>query len=259
MTDEPRPGPQPPVKSFAEVLRSVDHVDGWMSPDQAKVLYEAALSCARGDQIVEIGSFRGRSTIVLASAAPPGIEIVAIDPHAGNDRGPQEIDGFADEAATDHAVFNTNLVAAGVADRIRHVRAMSDEAHDDVVGEIAVLYIDGAHRYTPARKDIVEWAARVRPDGTLLIHDSFSSIGVTAAIVRELMFGGRFRYVGRARSLTIYRADLEGSPRSRAVNALRQIAQLPWFARNIALKVLLTLKVGVLFERLGRSRPEWPY
>ncbi len=247
------------VKSLTEVLASVDHVDGWMSPDQAEALYTAARSCRSGDQIVEIGSFRGRSTIVLASAATPGVEVVAIDPHAGNDRGPQELAGFVDQAATDHAVFTANLANAGVADRVRHVRSMSDEAHDDVVGEIAVLYIDGAHRYAPARQDIVEWGARVRAGGTLLIHDSFSSIGVTGAIGRELMFGKRFRYVGRARSLTIYRADLDGSGRSRGTNAVRQIAQLPWFAKNLGLKVLLSVKFGKLLERLGRRPPEWPY
>ena len=67
---------------------------------------------------MEIGSFRGRSTIVLASAAADGVEVVAIDPHAGNDRGPQEIEGYATEAATDRAVFTTNLARAGVADRV---------------------------------------------------------------------------------------------------------------------------------------------
>ena len=248
-----------PPRSFDEVLRSVDGVDGWMSPDQAETLYDAAGRCSAGDQIVEIGSFRGRSTIVLASAAPAGVQVVAIDPHAGNDRGPQEIDGFAEEAATDHEIFNANLAAAGVSDRIRHVRAMSDDAHDDVVGAITVLYIDGAHRYAPARQDIAEWGARVEPGGTLLIHDSFSSIGVTAAIARELMFGRRFRYAGRARSMTIYHADLDGGLRGRVINALRQIAQLPWFAKNVGLKVLLTLKLGSIMRRLGRPVPEWPY
>jgi hypothetical protein len=93
----------------------------------------------------------------------------------------------------------------------------------------------------------------------LLIHDSFSSVGVTLAIIKELMFGRRFRYAGRARSLTIYHADLDGSGRSRAVNALHQMAQLPWFAKNVTLKLLLTLKVGVLLRKLGRPEPEWPY
>ena len=43
-------------------------------------------------------------------------------PHAGNARGPQEIEGFADEAAVDHDVFHANLVRAGVSTRVRHVR-----------------------------------------------------------------------------------------------------------------------------------------
>ncbi|MEO7397237.1 MAG: class I SAM-dependent methyltransferase, partial [Ilumatobacteraceae bacterium] len=192
-------------------------------------------------------------------AASPGVSIVAIDPHAGNDRGPQQIDGFADEAATDNEVFMANLAAAGVADRVRHIRSMSDAAHQDVDGDIAVLYIDGAHRYRPARTDIAEWGARVRPGGTMLIHDSFSSIGVTAAIARELIGGRRFRYVRRSRSLTVYRADLDGSPRDRFVNALRQVAQMPWFVKNLALKVLLTLKVAKVLEQFGRRAPEWPY
>ncbi len=247
------------TKTFAEILRSVGDVDGWMSPDQAEALYDAASACHAGDQIVEIGSFRGRSTIVLASAAADGVAVVAIDPHAGNDRGPQELDGFADEAEADHDIFNANLAAAGVSNRVRHVRAMSDAAHAEVDGEVAVLYVDGAHRYGPARQDIRDWGRRVRPGGTMLIHDSFASIGVTLAIVRELMFGTRFRYIGRARSMTIYHADLDGSGRSRAVNALRQIAQLPWFAKNVLVKVLLTLKLGRLWKVAGRPEPEWPY
>ena len=247
------------MRSFDEALSVVSDVDGWMSPDQAERLYRAAAGTHAGDQIVEIGSFRGRSTIVLASAAPEGVAVVAIDPHAGNDRGPNELEGFAAAAATDNEVFNSNLAAAGVAHRVRHVRAFSDKAHDDVQGDLAVLYVDGAHRYAPARTDIRDWGARVAPGGTMLIHDSFSSVGVSLAIVRELMFGSRWRYVGRARSLTEYRADLDGTLRSRAGNAARQALQLPWFAKNLLVKVLLTLKLGGLLRKVTGREPEWPY
>ena len=246
-------------KSFDEILRSVDGVDGWMSPDQARALFDAASGCRSGDQIVEIGSFRGRSTVVLASAAPEGVSVIAIDPHAGNDRGPQELDGFVEQAQGDHEIFNANLANAGVTDRVHHVRAMSNEAHDQVQGGIAVLYIDGAHRYAPALQDIREWGARVVPGGTMLIHDSFSSVGVTAAIARELMFGSRFRYVGRARSMTIYRADLGSSIGARLMNMARQKMQLPWFVKNVTLKVLLSAGLGKVLKRLGRPVPEWPY
>jgi len=247
------------MRSFDEALAAVRDVDGWMSPDQAERLYHAAAGTHSGDTIVEIGSFRGRSTIVLASAAPQGVQIIAIDPHAGNDRGPQELDGYADAAATDHDVFNANLAAAGVTDRVRHVRAFSDKAHADVAGEIAVLYVDGAHRYAPARTDIRDWGTRVVPGGTLLIHDSFSSVGVTLAIARELMFGSRWRYVGRARSMTEYRADLDGTTRSRLGNAARQLAQLPWFVKNLLVKVLITVKLGGVLKKVTGREPEWPY
>ena len=215
---------------------------------------------AAGGTIVEIGSFRGLSTIVLATAAAASTEIVAIDPHAGNDRGPGQLDGYAAAAAADRVAFEGNLSAAGIRHRVRLVSARSADAHGEVGGEIDVLYIDGAHRYGPARADIRDWGARVCRGGTLLIHDAFSSVGVTAAILRELVFGRRFRYVGRSRSLAHYRADLDGTGRrARVRNAAVQLAQLGWFARNVALKVLLTLGAGKLLRRLGRDIPEWPY
>jgi hypothetical protein len=183
---------------------------------------------------------------------------VAIDPHAGNDRGPQEIDGFAEEAANDNVTFEANLTAAGVRDRVRHVRKFSNEAHGDVDSAIDLLYIDGAHRFAPARDDIVQWGARVVDGGTMLIHDSFSSIGVTLAILRELVPSGRWRYVGRSGSLTEYRAErLAGRVRGR--NALRQLQALPWFVRNVVIKVMITAHLGRLTRVFGHDPSEWPY
>jgi len=242
--------------TFEDAWVAVAAVDGWMTEGQGRALYEAAAACPSGGRIVEIGSYQGRSTIVLALAAASNVEIIAIDPHAGNDRGPQEIDGYEDAASDDHATFEANLTAAGVRDRVTHVREFSDAAHTSVDGEIDVLYIDGAHRYAPARTDIRDWGARVRTGGTMLIHDSFSSIGVTGAIMRELLLSDRFRYVTRSRSLAVYRAD---PGEGRASSALHQIAQLPWFIKNVGLKVVLTAGLGKVMTKLGRKRPDWPY
>ena len=250
---------RPPRPDLATVAARVADVQGWMSPGQAAALYDAALNCPDDGTIVEIGSFQGRSTIVLASAAAPGADVIAIDPHAGNDRGPQEYEGFAEAAADDHTAFLSNLDRAGVRDRVRHLRMFSDAALDEVAGPVDVLYIDGAHRFAPARADIRDWGARVGDGGTMLIHDSFSSVGVTLAILRELLLGSRFRYVGRSRSMAIYRADLPAGVMARVRNAARQLAQLAWFARNLAVKVALTLGLGTVLGRLGRTVPEWPY
>ena len=100
-----------------------------------------------------------------------------------------------------------NLEREGVRDRITHVRKPSQDATGDIPGELEVVYIDGAHRYAPAKADIVRWGDKVAPGGTLLIHDSFSSIGVTLAQLAVLVFGGDFRYVGRSQSMTEYRRE----------------------------------------------------
>jgi predicted O-methyltransferase YrrM len=255
VSDPSSPGPAP---SLAEVGARVAGVEGWLSDDQVRALHEAARACPPGGRIVEIGSFRGRSTIVLASSAPSGTELVAIDPHAGNDRGPQEIAGFEAEAATDHEVFSRNLAEAGVTDRVRHVRAFSDAAHGDVDDPIDVLFIDGAHRFGPARADIRDWGARVAPGGRMLIHDSFSSIGVTLAILVELLVSPEWRYDGRAGSLTSYRRTRQ-SPGARTTSALRQLAQLPWFARNVAIKVLIVTGRREWARKLGHDGETWPY
>lgn len=241
---------------FSDALAQVAEVDGWMSDDQAERLWAAASRVPSGGRIVEIGSFRGRSTIILATAAAEGAEVVAIDPHAGNDRGPQEIEGYVDEAEVDHETFLANLAAAGVGDRVRHVRAFSDAAHGDVEGDIDVLYIDGAHRFGPARADVRDWGARVVPGGTMLIHDAFSSIGVTGAIAAELLASGDWTYVGRSRSLVEYART---APSSRVGNVASQLAQLPWFVRNVIIKVLIVAKLGRLTRFLGHDGDNWPY
>ena len=153
-------------------------------------------------------------------ARPTVSTVVAIDPHAGNDRGPQGAQRFRGRGAErSRRVHGEPRRSRGLAIGFVTSASSAARAHDAIAGSTAVLYIDGAHRYAPARADIRAWGARVGPGGTMLIHDSFSSVGVTLAIVRELMFGRRFRYIGRSRSLTEYRADLALGWRARALNA----------------------------------------
>lgn len=249
----------PAASTFDEVQDVVAEVEGWMTPGQARRLWTCGRTVRPGRTIVEIGSFRGRSMIVLASAAPAGVELVAIDPHAGNDRGPHEFEGYEDAAADDHQVFLANLEAAGVRDRVRHVRKFSHEALADVEGEIDLLYIDGAHRFKPALDDIRRWSARVTPGGDLLIHDSFSSVGVTGAIAVSLLTSSQWRYLGRSESMTHYRREHIGGA-DRARNIAKQLASLPYFVRNLIIKALILAKLGRLTMPLFKHDPAtWPH
>jgi predicted O-methyltransferase YrrM len=232
--------------AFEQIFASVETIDGWLTVDQARMLYGRAASLPPGSRIVEIGSHHGRSTIVLANAAPVS-ELIAIDPYEEDEPRPLDLE-----------LFESNLERAGVRSRERHVHASSAGALAEVEGEVDLLYIDGAHDLKTAHRDILDWGARVRDGGTMLIHDSFSSVGVTAAEVASLFFGNRFRYIGRSRTLAEYRReDLRAA--DRAFNASRQAVSLPWFLRNVAVKVSLTLKAPVFARLLGHSDDVFPY
>jgi predicted O-methyltransferase YrrM len=246
--------------AFEDALADLHGVEGWLSDDQARRLWDRAREVPAGGAIVEIGSYRGRSAIVLARASGAGVRVTAVDPHAGNDRGPRQIEGSSEEGEADNRAVRANLERAGVSGSVEHVRRPSAEALGDVEGTFDLLYVDGAHRYGPARDDIAGWGARVAPGGTLLVHDAFSSIGVTLALLRLLFLGREFTYRGRTRSLAEdRRAERPLRGLARARNAARQAAQLPWFARNVLVKVALVLRVPGLPRALGHRSREWPY
>jgi predicted O-methyltransferase YrrM len=238
---------EPDTSGFDSALRAIRGIKGWLTDDQARLLYERAARLSRGARIVEIGTYHGRSTIVLAKAAP-GAEIVTIDPYASEpDVGPRDL-----------ARFKANIEQAGVAAGVRHLRQPSSHALHAVEGDVDLLYVDGAHDLRTALPDIRGWGARVREGGTMLIHDSFSSVGVTVAQLMSLFFGAEFRYLGRSRSLAEYRREpLSGV--ERVWNGARQAASLPWFMRNVAVKVALASGARRAARLLRHTDDVYPY
>jgi predicted O-methyltransferase YrrM len=230
--------------SFESSWAPARDVEGWLTEAQARRLFAAASGVAPDGRVVEIGSFRGRSAIVLAGA---GVSVVCIDPHAGSDRGPREIAADADRGTADLRAFRENLERAGVTDRVRHVRAFSHLALADVPGPIDVLFVDGAHRFGPARADLASWGDHVRDGGRMLVHDAWSSVGVTLALLTVTVFSRRWRYLGRAGSL----AEFERVADVAVVgNAASQLRELGWFARNLVVKALIVARL---------RRGPWPY
>ena len=240
------------------VLALTAGIDGWMSDDQGRRLYDAAARCRPA-----VASSRSAAS----GAARPSCSPRRRPPTSRSSPSTRTPATTADHRRSRASPTRRRRTArssrptsprAGVADRVRHVASFSAAAHGAVDDPIDVLYIDGAHRYAPARADIRDWGARVADGGTLLIHDSFSSVGVTLAIGRELFAGSP---VPLRRPFAVAdRVPRRPAPRGRGANVARQVRQLPWFARNVGLKVLLTLGLAAgCVRRLGRPVPEWPY
>lgn len=228
---------------FETTFAAADVIGGWLTRDQARALWNEARRLPAGSRIVEIGSHQGRSTVVLASAAPHS-SVIAIDPFVGGAM-------FGGLATKDR--FLANLRRLGVTDRVDLRQAKSTDLRPHWTEPIDYLYIDGKHDYWTLSDDL-RWAEFLAPGARVSIHDAYSSIGVTLGLLRHVLPGSGLRYLDRTGSLARFEV---GRP-SRA-DRLRIIAELPWWVRNVGIKVLLRLRLYPIARLVGHDDTADPY
>lgn len=245
-------------RSFDAAWKGAQGIEGWMTHEQGALLWSQAAALGSAANIIEIGSYRGRSLSILAQAADPSVKLTAIDPHAGNDRGPQQIEGTEAEGQSDNDLFWANLTEAGVNNRITHLREFSQAAHESFDGQVELLYIDGAHGFGPALDDLQRWGDRVTNGGVMLVHDCYSSIGVTLGLLRCITFSRNWEYLGRTNSMAAWRRT-NPSAKAQLRSIGRQLGSLPWFAKNVAIKTAMVAKLKPLAKLLGSDGETWPY
>jgi len=142
---------------------------------EGKCLYTLVLKyCPQNCSIVEIGSWKGRSTIWLAKAAQKLQEkVYAIDPHIG-------IEGISSTNSLEE--FKANIERAGVADSVLLVRRTSQEAFLSgpliIPSRIDLVFIDGDHSYEEVDNDVWTWMYRVVGfNGVIALHDTIAYKG----------------------------------------------------------------------------------
>jgi predicted O-methyltransferase YrrM len=209
------------------------------------MLWDAVCRLGPGATVVEIGSHQGRSTIILGHAARTvGARVVAVDAF---------VDGRLFGGASTRDRFEANIAAAGLTDVVELVVGYSTKLRRTWNRPFELLYIDGKHDYWTYVDDL-RWSTHLPDGGEILVHDCFSSIGVTAGTLAKVLAGGRYTYVDRSRSLARFTVRAPG-PRDR----LRVVAQLPWFAGNVFVKVLLRLRLRRIAGLLGHHGPYDPF
>lgn len=229
---------------FGAAFAAAEPIPGWLTRDQARDLYAAATAVPPGGRAVEIGSHHGRSAVVLAAGLPEGARLVAVDPFP---------DDWRYGAAGTEQEFRAHTERAGVSGAIELRVATSREVREGWAGRLDLVYVDGKHDFWTVRDDL-HWAHLVTPGGWVFVHDAFSSLGVTTALLRDLLPSRSLRYVGRTGSL----ARLQVASPSWADRA-RLLAQLPWWLRNLVVKVCLRLRLRPLARVLGHRDAADPY
>ena len=183
-------------------------VEGWLSDAQGRALFLAAAETDGRGAIVEIGSWKGRSTTWLASGARlAGRRVYAIDPH----RRSREYPG-----AETLDEFLGNLARNDLAAVVEPLVMTSEEAAARIEGPVELLFIDGDHSYEAVRRDAELWLPRLIDGGTVMFHDvATAAYSGPRRVVREMVCRSPwFKGIRRVGSMVVAQRTGRRSPRA---------------------------------------------
>jgi hypothetical protein len=157
-------------------------------------LFSLAVSI-RAANIVEIGRFKGLSTLALAGALK--FNDLGWDEPAQHKQRP-DVDYTGFEAPRPRRVISidpnptedaTHLIEqAGLTEYVAFVNHRSDAVQ--LEGKIDLLFIDGDHSYEGCASDVLRYVPFVRPGGYFILHDYFGwydSHGVNNSPIKKVI------------------------------------------------------------------------
>lgn len=185
---------------FHQVKATIEKVDGWLTESEIKYLYSLACRGPGQGALVEIGSWKGKSTIILASGsrAVGREKVYAIDHHKGG----LDQDQLGYEGVNTEAEFRQNIKAAGIEDHVIPMVMKSEEAVRGWEKPIRLLWIDGDHHYETVKNDFLLWEPYVITGGVIAFHDTYAWEGPRRVVEEQFLRSDRFSILGFVDTIT---------------------------------------------------------
>ena len=156
-------------------------VKGFIDHNEGICLFNYALNSSKKGPILEIGSYCGKSTIYIATAAKKYSGCVySVDHHTGSEENQvgweyHDIELFDEETGRINSFpeFMRNLRKANLLDTV--VPIVSDSSLVSRYWKIplSMVFIDGGHTMEAAFNDFNNWKDKIIKGGILAIHDVF--------------------------------------------------------------------------------------
>jgi predicted O-methyltransferase YrrM len=165
----------------AELRAVADAAKGFLPPDEADALYDAAWAMAPFGPLLEVGTYCGKSATYLGAAARQrGGVVFTVDHHRGSEENqpgwewhdPELVDpqlGVMDTLP----FFRRTMHAAGLEDTVVAIVGRSRTVAAAWTTPLALLFIDGGHAVEHCIADYDGWARHVAVAGLLAAHDVF--------------------------------------------------------------------------------------
>jgi predicted O-methyltransferase YrrM len=208
---------------------------GFLSEREGRFLALAAALAPAEGTILEIGSFKGKSTVGLASIARHfGLApIVAVDPFTA----PSTTDPDLSGAASSLGDFRNTIAAADLVDHVEVHEAFSSDLAIGWNRPIRFLWIDGDHTYRGTKTDIDLFREHLRDGAIVALHDALHDYeGPIRVFVEDVLGSDDFAACGFVGSIAWaqFRPGAGATPRFRQsrLALARKAQKLIPFVRN---------------------------
>lgn len=178
-------------------IKDYSTVQGWLTPGEAFCLYHYATKLSKNAVIVEIGSWKGRSTYCLAKGLKSG-KVFAIDPFViAGDIESQKSYSTAKGNESILSQFLGNIRRLNVSEKTIPLVGYSKDFINDF-NTIDLLFIDGDHSVEGCLFDYQNYSNKIPKDGFLLIHDydpKRKDLGPTYLLKNHIIPSGIFEEI----------------------------------------------------------------
>jgi hypothetical protein len=166
-------------------------IEGWLTEPEALVLYQMAQLAPANGMAVEVGSWLGRSSAVIAQVRP----LYCVDDFM---TGPERTDGKAFPSDF-FSQFKKNTAGLPVIP----LKGKSLEMAAQFSLPTAFLFIDGSHDYDSVRADVEAWAPKLISGAVVVFHDVQPNFPGVQRVVSEL--GPNFKPIMKGGSCLAFR------------------------------------------------------
>ena len=243
-------------------LKLAHGVPGFLGDDEARFLAMLAACTPADGLLVEIGSFKGKSTVLLGSvAAHCGLgRIVAIDPHTS----PSPTDPGLPPGASSFEEFRVALRSKNLEEQVEVHRTFSREVAKGWNRSIRLLWIDGEHTYKGAKEDFDLFSPFLTNGAVVALHDALHAFeGPIRIFVEEILRSDRFGAAGFVQSIAWgqFRPDDGAQFRAQREQLAKKAARLlPFLKDSRSLHGLAKIRYKLARSHVPRgpvSAAEW--